>query len=154
MAVGFTINGNETSVDVERQMPLLWALRDHLRLTGTKYGCGIGKCGACAVLIDGELGYACVTPVATVDGSRIETIEGLSGDVPAMVQKAWIAHDVAQCGYCQSGQVVAATALLAEHPKPTDHDIDTAMAGQLCRCATYQRVRAAIHSASAELGEE
>ncbi len=151
MSLDLTINGDTASVDATPDTPLLWALRDHLGLTGTKYGCGIGQCGACAVLIDGVLAYACVTPIDTLGGASVETIDDLSGPAAEAVKAAWIAHDFAQCGYCQPGQVVAATALLSETPAPTDADIDAAMSGQLCRCATYQRVRAAIHTAAADL---
>src|SRR5690606_13653937 len=131
--------------DVSGDTPLLWVLRDHLGLTGTKYGCGVAACGACTVHIDGEPARSCITPVSSVSGKQVTTIEGLSrqGDHP--VQKAWIEADVPQCGYCQSGQIMAAAALLAKNPEPGHADIDTAMAGVLCRCGTYQRIRKAIH---------
>jgi isoquinoline 1-oxidoreductase alpha subunit len=132
-------------------MPLLWALRDHLRLTGTKFGCGIAQCGACTVMLDGMTARACVTPVGTLDGARIETIEGIEGPAARAVQDAWIAINVPQCGYCQSGQVVTATALLEVNPKPTDEEIDLAMGGNLCRCATYARIRQAVRRASDSL---
>ena len=129
-------------------MPLLWVLRDMLQLTGSKYGCGVGSCGACAVLKDGEEIRSCTTTVAEVGKGKIVTIEGLSADGTHPVQKAWMEHDVPQCGYCQSGQIIAATALLKAKPKPTDADIDEAMSGHICRCGTYTRIRAAIKTAS------
>jgi isoquinoline 1-oxidoreductase alpha subunit len=143
------VNGTSRNLDVESDMPLLWALRDVLALTGTKYGCGIAQCGACTVHLDGQPVRACVTPVSAATGKRVTTIEGLSaaGDHP--VQKAWIEVDVPQCGFCQPGQIMSAAALLAAKPAPTDADIDTAMAGNICRCGTYQRIRAALHRAAA-----
>ena len=153
MAVSLTVNGRSHELDVEPEMPLLWALREDLGLTGTKYGCGIAQCGACTVHVDGEPVRACITPVASVAGRRITTIEGLSPDASHPVQRAWIEHTVPQCGYCQSGQVMAAAALLARSPEPTDAEIDRAMAGHLCRCGTYPRIRAAIHRA-AQLARE
>jgi isoquinoline 1-oxidoreductase alpha subunit len=146
--VALNVNGERHQVDVSGDTPLLWVLRDHLGLTGTKYGCGVAACGACTVHIDGEPARACITPVSSVSGKQVTTIEGLSkqGDHP--VQKAWIEVDVPQCGYCQSGQIMAAAALLAKNPEPGDADIDTAMAGVLCRCGTYQRIRKAIHRAA------
>ena len=144
-----TINGKTMDVDVEADTPLLWVLRDTLGMTGTKYGCGMALCGACTVHIDGEPVRSCVTPVSAVtEQQRITTIEGLSTDRSHPVQKAWIELDVPQCGYCQSGQIMSAAALLAKTAQPTDADIDAAMAGNLCRCGTYQRIRAAIHRAS------
>jgi isoquinoline 1-oxidoreductase subunit alpha len=146
------INGKTLSFDADPEMPLLWALRDVAGLTGTKFGCGIAQCGACTVLVDGEPVRSCVTPVSSVSG-EITTIEGISGSNGAMsvVQQAWIDHQVAQCGYCQSGQVLAATALLNTNASPTDADIDEAMSGNLCRCGTYPRIRAAIHTAAKKL---
>jgi len=140
------VNGDTREVDVEQEMPLLWVLRDELKLAGTKYGCGIAQCGACTVEIDGQPTRSCVTPVGVVAGKKIVTIEGLSkGGKLDRVQQAWIEHQVPQCGYCQSGMMMAAHALLAKKPKPTDADIDEAMTN-LCRCGTYGRVRKAIHS--------
>jgi len=147
-----TVNGETREVDVEPDTPLLWVIRDELRLTGTKYGCGIAQCGSCTVHQDGAAIRSCVTPVSAVEGAAITTIEGLDSPEAAAVQDAWIAHDVPQCGYCQSGQVMAATALLRRNPSPTDADIDSAMRGNACRCATYVRIRAAIHAASQSLG--
>jgi isoquinoline 1-oxidoreductase alpha subunit len=146
-----TVNGREHTLDVVPDMPLLWALRDHLRLTGTKYGCGIAQCGACTVHLDGAPVRSCVTPVAAAAGRQVTTIEGLTGPVGTAVRDAWTAIDVPQCGYCQSGQIMSATGLLARNPKPTDADIDAAMNGNVCRCATYVRIRAAIHDAAARL---
>ncbi len=148
MAIAFSINGKSTSVDVAPDTPLLWVIRDTLGLTGTKFGCGMALCGACTVHLDGEPTRSCVTPVSALAGKKITTIEGLSKDRSHPVQKAWIELDVPQCGYCQSGQIMSAAALLARKPKPTDSDIDEAMAGNLCRCGTYQRIRAAIHRAA------
>jgi isoquinoline 1-oxidoreductase alpha subunit len=140
-----SVNGRAHSVDVEPEMPLLWVLRDHLALPGTKYGCGIAACGACTVHIDGEPVASCTLPVSDAVGKKIVTIEGLSGDGLHRVQKAWIEHEVPQCGYCQSGMIMAAVALLARNPQPSDADIDKAMTN-LCRCGTYPRVRKAIHA--------
>jgi isoquinoline 1-oxidoreductase subunit alpha len=144
----FSVNGKTTTVDVDPDTPLLWVLRDELKLTGTKFGCGIAQCGACTVHLDGMPKRSCVTPISAVEGGQIITIEGLSGKEAAALQKAWAALDVPQCGYCQSGQMMTAAALLSEIPKPTDADIDGAMAGNICRCATYVRIRAAIHQAA------
>ncbi|MGY9047894.1 (2Fe-2S)-binding protein [Puniceibacterium antarcticum] len=144
----FTINGKDVTVDVEADTPLLWVVRDELRLTGSKFGCGVAQCGACTMMVDGMPRRTCVTPVGTVDGSSIETIEGLEGPEVAAITAAWEGLDVPQCGWCQSGQIVSATALLREIPKPTDDDIDAAMAGNVCRCATYVRIRQAIHDAA------
>ena len=141
------VNGRSHEVDVEPDMPLLWALRDVMGLTGTKFGCGIAQCGACTVHLNGEPVRSCSLPVSAVAGRQIVTIEGLSPDSSHPVQKAWVALDVPQCGYCQGGQIMAAAELLAKTPKPTDKDIDTAMTN-ICRCGTYQRVRAAIHMAA------
>lgn len=149
-----TVNKVEHEIDVNPEMPLLWVLRDVIGLTGTKFGCGIAACGACTVHLDGEPIRSCVTPVGDVEGA-ITTIEGVG--TPAsmgVVQKAWLKHQVAQCGYCQSGQIMSASALLAANPEPTDVDIDDAMSGNLCRCATYPRIRAAIHEASKMLKED
>ena len=143
-----TVNGAPRTVEAEPDTPLLWVLRDDLKLTGTKYGCGIAQCGACTVHVDGNPRRSCVTPISEVAGKRVTTIEGLSGRQAAAVQKAWTALDVPQCGYCQSGQVMTAVALLTEIPRPTDAQIDAAMAGNVCRCATYVRIRAAIHDAA------
>jgi isoquinoline 1-oxidoreductase subunit alpha len=147
--VSLVVNGTSRSIDVEPDMPLLWALRDTLALTGTKYGCGIAQCGVCTVHVDGQPVRACVTPVSAAAGKRVTTIEGLSATGDHPVQKAWIDVDVPQCGFCQPGQIMSAAALLAAKPSPTDADIDTAMAGNICRCGTYQRIRAAIHQAAA-----
>ena len=149
-----TVNKVEHDVDVNPDMPLLWVLRDVIGLTGTKFGCGIAACGACTVHLDGETIRSCVTPVGDIEGA-ITTIEGMG--TPAslgVVQKAWVKHQVAQCGYCQSGQIMSASALLEANPEPTDGDIDEAMSGNLCRCATYPRIRAAIHEASQMLKED
>ena len=142
------VNGRQYDVDVPTDMPLLWVLRDVIGLTGTKFGCGMMQCGACTVHVDGAAMRSCVTPASALVGKKIMTIEGLSADANHAVQRAWIETDVVQCGYCQSGQVMAAAALLAQKPKPTDADIDAAMSGNLCRCGTYQRIRAAVHRAS------
>jgi aerobic-type carbon monoxide dehydrogenase small subunit (CoxS/CutS family) len=146
--VSLLVNGKRHEVDVDTDTPILWVLRDHLGLTGTKYACGIAACGACTVLVDGRPVRACVTPAGSVRGKTITTIEGLSSDNSHPVQKAWIAEDVPQCGYCQSGQIMAAVALLARKPNPTDADIDEAMRDVLCRCGTYTRVRRAIKKAA------
>jgi isoquinoline 1-oxidoreductase subunit alpha len=148
MAIQFTVNGKVHSVDVNPQMPLLWVLRDTLNLTGTKFGCGMALCGACTVHIDGEATRSCITKVSEVAGKKVTTIEGLSVDVSHPVQKAWIELDVPQCGYCQSGQIMSAAALLTKKPRPSDAEIDEAMSGNICRCGTYQRIREAIHRAS------
>jgi isoquinoline 1-oxidoreductase alpha subunit len=147
MAYTLTVNGKSASVDAPADMPLLWALRDILNLKGTKYGCGIGACGACTVHVDGKPVRSCQTRVSAVKGP-ITTIEGLSADGTHPVQVAWQEIDVPQCGYCQAGQIMSAVALLAQKPKPTDEDIDQAMNGNLCRCATYTRIRQAIHQAA------
>jgi isoquinoline 1-oxidoreductase alpha subunit len=146
------VNGTRIEVDVEPETPLLWVLRDQLGLTGTKYGCGIAQCGACTVHIDGEPKRSCSTIVKSVVGKRITTIEGLHSKSGQAVQGAWVKLDVVQCGYCQSGQIMSAAALLDRVPKPSDAEIDRAMNRNLCRCATYQRIRAAIHEASKTLG--
>jgi aerobic-type carbon monoxide dehydrogenase small subunit (CoxS/CutS family) len=148
MAIQFTLNGKAQSVDVDPKMPLLWVLRDTLNLTGTKFGCGMALCGACTVHIDGEAARSCVTPVSEVARKKVTTIEGLSADLSHPVQKAWIELDVPQCGYCQSGQIMSAAALLAKKPRPTDAEVDDAMSGNICRCGTYQRIREAIQRAA------
>ena len=147
-AITLTVNGRQQSVDVAPQMPLLWVLRDTLGMTGTKFGCGMGLCGACTVHIDGQALRSCSTPISKVAGKRVTTIEGLSADGSHPVQKAWLEVDVPQCGYCQSGQIMTAAALLASKSKPTDAEIDTAMRGNICRCGTYQAIREAIHRAA------
>jgi len=147
------VNGRTVAVDAEPDTPLLWALRDHLGLTGTKYGCGVAACGACTVHVDGRPRRSCTTPISAVAGAQVTTIEAIEGDrIGRAVQESWIRNDVVQCGYCQSGQVMAAVALLRANRKPTDADIDAAMDGILCRCGTYQRVRAAIKDAARTLG--
>ena len=148
MKVNFKVNGQPKTVDVPSDMPLLWTLRDTLDLKGTKFGCGAAQCGACTVHVNGKPTRACVTPISSVATAAITTIEGLSPDGAHPVQRAWVAEDVPQCGYCQSGQIMAAAALLANTPSPTDAQIDTAMRGNLCRCGTYVRIRAAIHRAA------
>jgi len=150
MAITFTLNGKATTVNVDPQMPLLWVLRDTLNLTGTKFGCGMALCGACTVHINGEAARSCITPVSSIEGKKVTTIEGLSADGSHPVQKAWIAEDVPQCGYCQTGQIMSAVSLLAKKPNPTDVEIDDAMSGNLCRCGTYQRIRKAIHRAAGQ----
>ncbi|WP_441242403.1 (2Fe-2S)-binding protein [Tardiphaga sp. 768_D3_N2_1] len=145
------INGQARQVDVDPNTPLLWAIRDGVGLTGTKYGCGVAQCGACTVYVDGQTVRSCSMPVSSIGTSEITTIEGLDSKEAKAVQAAWVALDVPQCGYCQSGQVMSATALLSLNPKPTDEDIDLAMNGNICRCATYVRIRAAIHGAAKSL---
>ncbi len=150
MSIVLTVNGADHELDVEPQMPLLWALREQLALTGTKYGCGISQCGACTVHLDGKPVRACVTPVSAAAGRKVTTIEGLgTKDAPHPVQRAWMEAGVPQCGYCQSGQIMSAAALLAGNPNPSDAEIDAAMAGNLCRCGTYLRIRDAIRNAAA-----
>jgi len=152
--IKFTVNGNEYSVDVEADMPLLWVLRDELKLTGTKYGCGIAQCGACTVHLNGTAVRSCQMPAGALEGASITTVEGLaSADTMHVVQAAWLDHQVAQCGYCQAGQMMQAASLLEQNPKPTDDEIDVAMSGNLCRCGTYPRIRAAIHTAAGKLQE-
>jgi aerobic-type carbon monoxide dehydrogenase small subunit (CoxS/CutS family) len=148
VAISLTVNGQSHRLEVSPDMPLLWVLRDELGLTGTKFGCGIASCGACTVHLEGEPIRSCSTPVSAAAGKKVTTIEGLSADASHPVQKAWIAEDVPQCGYCQSGQIMAAAALLAKNPNPSDRDIDAAMSGNLCRCGTYTRIRSAIHHAA------
>jgi len=149
--ISFTLNGTERSVDVAPDTPLLWVIRETLGLTGTKFGCGVAQCGACTVHVDGTARRSCVTPVEMVAGSDIVTIEGVSGPEAEAVKASWVALEVPQCGYCQCGQVMSAVNLLQFNAKPTDADIDGAMAGNICRCATYQRIRLAIHDAAAKL---
>ncbi|MFS4438452.1 (2Fe-2S)-binding protein [Paracoccaceae bacterium GXU_MW_L88] len=147
----FYVNGEEVTMDLDPDTPLLWAIRDQLQLTGTKFGCGIAQCGACTVMLDGMPRRACVTPISMIEGSEVTTIEGMEGAEYDAVQDAWKAIDVPQCGWCQSGQVMSATALLQFNPAPSDEDIDNAMAGNVCRCATYVRIRQAIHDAAGKL---
>jgi len=149
MSTTFWVNGERQTVDIDPAKPLLWVLREQLALTGTKFGCGIAQCGACTVHIDGVAMRSCVTPVSDVDGRRVTTIEGLSSESGELhpLQQAWIDHQVPQCGYCQSGQLMSATALLADNPNPSDADIDTAMSGNICRCGMYGRIREAIKAA-------
>jgi len=142
------VNGKEHALDVSPDTPLLWVVRESLGLTGTKFGCGMAQCGACTVHLDGEAVRSCVTPVARAAGKEVTTIEGLSPELGRPLQQAWIEEDVPQCGYCQSGQIMAAAVLLRENPKPTDADIDDCMAGNICRCGTYPRIRRAIHRAA------
>jgi isoquinoline 1-oxidoreductase alpha subunit len=149
MAIQLNVNGKAVSVNAEGDTPLLWALRDDIGLTGTKFGCGQALCGACTVHLNGAPVRSCQTPISAAVGKKITTIEAMAGDaVGKRVQAAWIAHDVPQCGYCQSGQIMSAVALLRDKPKPTDADIDNAMSGNICRCGTYPRIRAAIHTAA------
>lgn len=145
------VNGRDVTLDIDPETPLLWALRDDLQLTGTKFGCGVAQCGACTVMVDGEPTRACQTPINAVEGAKITTIEGIEGPVVDAVRAAWVEIDVPQCGWCQSGQIIAASALLAANPTPSDEDINDAMAGNACRCATYQRIRKAIHNAAKTL---
>ncbi|MDK2125968.1 (2Fe-2S)-binding protein [Parachitinimonas caeni] len=146
------VNGKSRNVDASPDTPLLWVLRDELEMTGTKFGCGMALCGACTVWVNGQPTRSCITPVSAVGTASVTTIEGLQGRAASAVQMAWEKLDVVQCGYCQSGQVMAATALLMKNGKPTDADIDAAMSGNVCRCATYQRIRAAIHEAAKIMG--
>ena len=148
MAITLNINGQDHEIDVDPQMPLLWAIREKAGLTGTKFGCGIAQCGACTVIVDGHAVRSCNTPVATAVGKAIRTIEGVSANNDHPVQLAWQELTVPQCGYCQSGQIMSAVALLENSPSPTDNEIDKAMAGNICRCGTYPRIRAAIHRAA------
>ena len=152
MAFKITVNGKASTVDVPADTPLLWVIREVLNLPGTKYGCGMSLCGACTVHVNGEIARACVTPIAEVNGKQITTIEGLSANGTHPLQKAWMEVDVAQCGYCQAGQIMAAAALLKKNPKPTDAQIDSAMDANICRCGTYLRIREAIHKAAGNAG--
>jgi len=145
--IAITVNGQQHQLDVDPEMPLLWVIREVIGLTGTKYGCGIAQCGACSVHIDGAITRSCSVQIGSIDGAKVTTIEGISPDSSHPIQKAWLKHQVPQCGYCQSGQIMAAVALLKDTPKPTDEDIDAAMTN-ICRCGTYQRIRAAIHAAA------
>jgi isoquinoline 1-oxidoreductase alpha subunit len=151
MPVTINVNGVDHEIDAAPDTPLLWAIRDHIELTGTKFGCGMALCGACTVHVDGAAIRSCTTPISTMAGKRITTIEGIDSREAIAVQAAWERHAVAQCGYCQSGQIMSAAALLQANPAPTDDDIDRAMSGNICRCATYVRIRAAITSAAAAL---
>jgi aerobic-type carbon monoxide dehydrogenase small subunit (CoxS/CutS family) len=154
MAITFTLNGKSQSVDVSPDMPLLWVLRDTLNMTGTKFGCGMALCGACTVHINGEATRSCITAISSVAGKKVTTIEGLSADGSHPVQVAWMEEDVPQCGYCQSGQIMSAVALLESNQKPSRDDVNSAMSGNLCRCGTYPRIRAAIADASNSLGKQ
>ena len=149
--VSLNVNGHAHKVDADPDTPLLWVIRDDIGLTGTKFGCGVAQCGACTVHLDGQPARSCVTPATAVGARKVTTIEGLSTAADHPLQKAWIAEQVPQCGYCQSGQIMSATALLEQNPRPSDEDIDHAMAGNICRCATYVRIRAAIHAAAGQL---
>lgn len=150
--IALNVNGKAVSLDADPEMPILWAVREELQLTGTKFGCGAAQCGACTVHLDGVAIRSCVTPLSAAVGGKLSTIEAMQGDkVGAAVQAAWVEHDVAQCGYCQSGQVMSTVALLKANKKPTDAQIDAALAGNLCRCGTYHRIRAAVHAAAAKL---
>lgn len=154
MSKTITINSKKYNIDVEDDMPLLWFLRDHLEFTGTKFGCGSGLCGACTVHLDGVAIRSCVTPVSTLADKHITTIEGLSEDGSHPLQKAWLEHNVPQCGYCQAGQIMNAASLLSANAKPSDDEIDSAMQGNICRCGTYQRIKKAIKSAAYDLAKE
>jgi isoquinoline 1-oxidoreductase subunit alpha len=149
-SINLNINGKQQAVDLDPKTPLLWVLREHLNLVGTKYGCGIAQCGACTVHLEGNAVRSCSLPVSAVANKKITTIEGLSANGEHPVQKAWLDHDVAQCGYCQTGQIMTAAALLKNNPDPTDAQIETAMSGNICRCGTYLRIRDAIKSAAAQ----
>lgn len=151
MATTLNINGKDETIDAAAGTPLLWVLRDHLKMTGTKFGCGIAQCGACTVHVDDAPTRACITPHDTLEGAKITTIEGVTGGAADAIRSAWIKNDVPQCGYCQSGQIMAATALLDENANPSDEDIDAAMSGNICRCATYMSIRRAIKEAAGEL---
>ena len=151
MSLQLNVNGKTIAVKSEADTPLLWVIRDEIGLTGTKFGCGIAQCGACTVHLDGVPIRSCVTPVSAAAGKKVSTIESLGANNTHVLQKAWIAHDVPQCGYCQSGQLMSAAALLKTNKNPSDADIDTAMSGNICRCGTYGRIKAAIHTAAAEL---
>ena len=152
--ISLTVNGKQQKVEVRPDTPLLWVLRETLGLTGTKFGCGMNQCGACTVHVDGKPMRSCQTPISSVAGKKVTTIEGLSADSSHPLQQAWIAEQVPQCGYCQSGQIMAAAALLAANRRPSDRDIDAALDGNICRCGTYQRIRRAIHRAAKMMGAE
>ncbi len=154
MTIEFQLNGETVQVDAPADKPLLWVIRENLGQTGTKFGCGIAQCGACTVHLDGSPTRSCVLPVSAVAGRNVTTIEGVNDDAAMAVRKAWRELDVVQCGYCQSGQMMSASALLATNPSPTDEQIDAAMNGNLCRCATYHRIRAAVHQAAEDLSGE
>jgi isoquinoline 1-oxidoreductase subunit alpha len=147
-AINLNINGKKQVIDVDPKTPVLWVLRDHLDLVGTKFGCGMAQCGACTIHVDGNAMRSCVLPVSQIENKEVVTIEGLSGDGDHPVQRAWLQHDVAQCGYCQTGQIMSATALLKQNPNPSDADIENAMQGNICRCGTYLRIKAAIKTAA------
>jgi aerobic-type carbon monoxide dehydrogenase small subunit (CoxS/CutS family) len=149
--ISITVNGTPHAVDISPDTPLLWVLRDHLDLTGTKFGCGEGLCGACTVLIDGSPARSCIIPVGDVQGKKITTIEGIPASQP--LKRAWLSEEVSQCGYCQPGQLMSAVALLAQKPQPTDGDIDAAMSGNICRCGSYGRIRRAIHTAAGQIAK-
>lgn len=151
MAISLVVNGSARTIDAPSEKPLLWVLRDDLQLTGTKYGCGLAQCGACTVMIDGRAQRSCVIRVGAIEGAQVTTIEGLEGPEAEAVRSAWIEHEVAQCGYCQSGQVVTATAFLSQNPEPSDDAIVGAISANLCRCATYLRIRSAVRAASDRL---
>jgi isoquinoline 1-oxidoreductase subunit alpha len=151
MSVSIHVNGRDHVVDADPATPLLWVIRDELGLAGTKFGCGVAQCGACTVHVDGQALRSCAAPLSAVAGRKVVTIEGVFSPAARAVRKAWVELDVAQCGYCQSGQIMSATTLLEKKPKPSDEDIDRAMAGNICRCGTYQRIRAAIHAAARQL---
>ncbi len=151
MSTSFVLNGKSVTLDVDPTTPVLWAIREHAGLTGTKFGCGMAQCGACTVHLEGQAVRSCVLPLAGIEGKHVTTIEGLQSKPAQAVQAAWVKLQVPQCGYCQSGQIMSATALLEQNPAPTDADIDAAMNGNICRCATYVRIRAAIHDAAATL---
>ncbi|MEX2233092.1 MAG: (2Fe-2S)-binding protein [Cyclobacteriaceae bacterium] len=146
--INLNINGQKQSVDVDPKTPVLWVLRDHLNLVGTKYGCGMAQCGACTIMLEGNAVRSCVVPIASVENKEITTIEGLSENGDHPVQKAWLEHDVAQCGYCQTGQIMTAVAFLKDNPDPTDEQIESAMHGNICRCGTYLRIKAAVKTAA------
>ncbi len=154
MTIAFKLNGEAVSLDVEPELPLLWAIRDELGLTGTKFGCGIGQCGACTVQLDGRPVRGCLTPISSAEGRAVRTIEGLDPNGRHALQRAWVELSVPQCGYCQSGQLMSAASLLGANPEPSDLDIDAAMSGNICRCGTYGRIRAAIHRAAEIVREE
>ncbi len=154
MSQSIIINGKNYPIDVDEDMPLLWFLRDHLTLTGTKYGCGSGLCGACTVHVNGQAVRACVTPIKTLKNQKITTIEGLSNNGDHPLQKSWLENKVPQCGYCQAGQIMNAASLLAENPMPSDDEIETAMQGNICRCGTYQRIKKAIGDAAITMKKE